>query len=659
MISLMKLFDWRRCAIVTSMEQYGLSVAKEFMNYATELEYDVLEHVMVDGHNITQDLLSIKQRNYKVIFVVALYVSTEQLLKAAHEQGMLGSGSTFSWVFSESTIVEISEICTKNYKKECLINEAFECSDPNNQPLESCNTYCVSGECNDVDSFCENLNGTLAVVPMIGRGEKWDNFLSYWKGNMVDGCYEKGTETEDILRYIYIPYILDALDAIVLAFSDDRCGDKNSQCAEVLDTLQFEGATGRVFINTTRNTPFDILNLTFDKNLKSLMMKPIGVWTNEFYVNSTDTSLNKCLPEEVSYNIIGGDVCLGFCEKTFNITYAYYHESKDGPDTSLKYNCACYKTNSSTSGYEIILSNDDIKWSYDTKYPEDGSIRKVTYITWDHPIAIVMVIFVGVILCCVSFTFATIIKFRNTPVMVYSSPEFLLLSLSGLTLLAVSTLFWIDIPNEARCTSRAWVGFVGYAMVITPLVSKTWRVWKIFKPRRKLRRISLTNFDLIKYTAIILAIYIVVLIFWTAFDMMKRDMVYSSTVEAYIYHCVSKSSLWSLSLFVVSGILLIALLVLSIQTRRSPIEFRETHWINIASFISIFMTIIGLSLGYTLSMSPIAQISIIVMCLLFGSFGIWITIFFPKIYVAIITPQKNVVMPKYSKRKKQSTGDLM
>lgn len=657
MISLMKLFDWRRCAIVTSMEQYGLSVAKEFMNYASELGYDVLEHVMVEGHNVTQDLMSIKQRDYRIIFVVALYASTEQLLTVAQQQNMLGSDSEFSWIFSESTIVEISDICTKNYIKECQRNEVVDCDDEDTQET-ICSIRCPEEGCTEPPEICKNLNGTLAVIPMIGRGEKWDTFVSYWKGQEEDDCIIPSTDSEDLLRFIYIPYILDAFDAIVYAFSDDRCGDKNFACKEVLDHLEFDGVTGRVFINTTRNTPFDILNLVYDENIQALSMKPIGIWTNDYFIDSgVQLNEGKCLPNDAQFNVYGdAELCLERCENTYHRAYAYQHEAKNGSDNGHVYNCACYITNLSTSGYEIILAHDDIQWSHNNRYPEDGSIRKVYFITWDNPIAIVAVILLGIILCCVSFTFAVIIKFRNTPVMVYSSSQFLLLSLSGLTLLAISSIFWIDQPSETLCSLRAWVGFIGYALVITPLISKTWRVWKIFKPRRKLRRVSLTNFDLIKYTLVIVAIYIVVLIFWTIFDRMDQDMQFSSSVNMYVYHCVSQSQMWSLSLFILSGILLITLLVLSIQTRRSPIEFRETHWINITSFISIFLAIIGISLGYTLSGYPVGQISLVIGCLLLGSLGIWVSIFLPKLYVAVITPEKNIVMPKFKNKKKLNTG---
>lgn len=250
-------------------------------------------------------------------------------------------------------------------------------------------------------------------------------------------------------------------------------------------------------------------------------------------------------------------------------------------------------------------------------------------------------------------TAAIVIKYRYTPVMSYSSPYFLLLSLLGLAIFSSSILFWVGVPTDAICSLRVWFGFIGYCLVLIPLILKTWRVWRIFKPRKMLKKVTLTNMSLLKYGGLILLIPTVFLILWTAIDPLKKKIEYVAYINKYSYTCANRSQVWHLVLLFTVCIILMVMLFLSISTRNAPSSFSETYWLNLIYMLTIVVLILAIILGYSIN-SPVGINISVMVFILIESFIIWGFLYAPKLYIAIIKPSKNVPLKRGWNLKKTS-----
>lgn len=297
----------------------------------------------------------------------------------------------------------------------------------------------------------------------------------------------------------------------------------------------------------------------------------------------------------------------------------------------------------------ITLSGEAIWPDGTTQVPGDGLPRTLYWIRWNHPAAIVFLILVAICIVICAATAIIVLRFADTPVMRLASPWFLVVTLVGLALFFSSLVPWFGTPQSVSCILRNWLGHLGFCLAIAAIIAKTYRVDVIFRRRKKIKRIIVTNFELFKYVAIIISPMLILLVIWTAIDRPKTKNVIDIDNKRINVVCASKSPAWLIAAFVYDAFLMCLSLFLSFRTRRVPDGFNETWYIYLSGYNTIIMGILGVTLGYVLNKNLLALTIIVCVTLLVGGFVIWGLLFLPKLYIALITPEQNNAMLKSSR----------
>jgi hypothetical protein len=297
----------------------------------------------------------------------------------------------------------------------------------------------------------------------------------------------------------------------------------------------------------------------------------------------------------------------------------------------------------------LVMSTDPIWPDGTTKVPGDGLPRTLYWIKWSSPTSIVILIFVGIAIAICFATIVLVAKFSATPVMRLASPTFLMITLVGLSLFFSSLVPWMGAPSEASCNLRNWLGHLGICLALASIIAKTYRVDVIFRKRTKIKKVVVTNFQLVKYVALIMVPITALLIVWAIIDRAKPRRTIDTAENRINLTCGSKSSAWLIAAFVYDALLMVLSLILSFRTRRVPDGFNETWYIYISGYNTVVMGVVGVTLGYVLMKNLVAMTIVVSVTQLLGGLGLWALIFLPKLYIALIVPDQNSVNLKSAK----------
>jgi hypothetical protein len=235
----------------------------------------------------------------------------------------------------------------------------------------------------------------------------------------------------------------------------------------------------------------------------------------------------------------------------------------------------------------------------DLVYPMPTWDERIEVVTWyDDPaeLGIVIIAGIGVLLC-----FALMILFaawRDRPQVIAASLLFVELIIFGAAMIYASLYFWTLETTTAMCNLRFWFAGVGFVLMFSALLIKTWRVWRIFH-ERSLKMIKLTNVYLLKIMAVALAIEIAVLTIWSAVSTPQSQTIIVDIHRPILNYrtCTSTNSLpFAIILIVYKAFLIVAGVVLGFWSRKIRSEYNESKFILIAMYNITFSAIILLVL---------------------------------------------------------------
>ena len=111
---------------------------------------------------------------------------------------------------------------------------------------------------------------------------------------------------------------------------------------------------------------------------------------------------------------------------------------------------------------------------------------------------------------------------RLNPVVKKASPVFFQLMLFGIALLYLTVIVWAIDASQYSCFFHAWLPVLGFTLIMSNLLAKTYRIWKIFH-NVKMTTLVITDRALLKFTALTLFINIGLLLGYTFVDGLPRD----------------------------------------------------------------------------------------------------------------------------------------
>lgn len=425
--------------------------------------------------------------------------------------------------------------------------------------------------------FAAALAGNLGTQPRGGSGDLWDSLIATWKTKSNDTDYPGAPDTSIVSSDVYVPYSVDAAYAIAYAFRK-----------LVLSNTTITGSSMRTALAAT----------SF-----------VGVTGNVAF----DSNYDRTVPYYMT-NILSNGTFLAVGD---------------------------WSVNANTSAVTFTVTKTVVWPGGTTTTPGDGLPRTQYWIEWSSATSITILVFVGIAMTICIVTIILIAKLSNTPIMRLASPTFLITTLIGLTMFFSSLVPWMGYPNQASCSLRNWLGHLGFCLALAAIIAKTYRVDVIFRRRKKIKRIIVTNWELAKYVAIIMAPITVLLIIWTIVDRPKVTQIADSDNNRINIACGSGSLAWLVAALVYDAFLMLLSLFLSFRTRRVPDGFNETWYIYLSGYNTLVMGILGVTLGYILKSNLIALTVIISVTLLIGGLVIWALLYLPKLYIGLWQPDRN------------------
>ncbi|KAJ3101174.1 hypothetical protein HDU97_001586 [Phlyctochytrium planicorne] len=239
----------------------------------------------------------------------------------------------------------------------------------------------------------------------------------------------------------------------------------------------------------------------------------------------------------------------------------------------------------------------------------------------DAPKAVVVT---GVLIAGLTFLcMIGIFLFVNDPVIKAASPPALSITAFGIIAGSLSVITYSVEPSKASCISEIWMIPVSFSIVIGMLISKTFRILRIFNNPRALK-IRMTNWDLFGYMVAAAAGNVAILIIWSVYDPPLPSVFSRGSSEGlnFIY-CSSKSSAaqsgFTAVLYIYNAFILCILAILAFMTRSVNALFSESKFIGYfvaatCGAVALFIPILYFLTNDVGAMYIIKSIAVLIVC---------------------------------------------
>ncbi|KAJ3203444.1 hypothetical protein HDU67_010187 [Dinochytrium kinnereticum] len=221
------------------------------------------------------------------------------------------------------------------------------------------------------------------------------------------------------------------------------------------------------------------------------------------------------------------------------------------------------------------------------------------FVTYRDPLGLAFMITAALLAFVAISLFCIIVTYRNHKLLTSSSPLFMLIMVTG-TLIAHGAIFaFTGEPSNVSCILQPWLVVMSFSLTLAALVTKNWRILKIFRNKR-MKKMNLNDSELLKTCLALISINVVVLTIWTAIDPPQKSLISLSTAQ--FYSCKSRNSLfgWGMigGLVGYSALMLGAGVYLAYCTRNVHGAFNESKYIGYTIYTIVLVNIILLPLSF-------------------------------------------------------------
>ena len=428
---------------------------------------------------------------------------------------------------------------------------------------------------------------------IISLTENYDNnspqvqlFQKYWK-TADKSIYPLAGEntTPSVLNYQVFDMVMTV--ARTLSFVEERFGFLSNNissispsiCNQVIRNVTFDGLSG---------------SISFDNNGNR-----IGQLASQFYYPENNTWIKSGIwAENDGYQVINDVI--------------WYSNTNKIPDLDIRepfYYWSCFEKEKKydPTGKTIELHTpdgndiDDIDYDYHCDHFIDCKNLSDESYNCSSNFTILFIVF-GVItglLICFAFLliifvliFGIFLKYKRLK---KRSPTFLIILLLSIIIGFSSIFAWMGKPHPVACGFQPWLLGIPTISMITILSVKNFRVWRIF--RYPLKRVKVTDFELIIYWFLLLLPGIFILILWSIISTPTATLSY----EHNNYHYVCDTGGFTgypggyifFSIFIAYCIVILLFgCIISIIARNVPTQFNETRLLTISIYNLAFLAVV-------------------------------------------------------------------
>jgi 7 transmembrane sweet-taste receptor of 3 GCPR/Periplasmic binding protein domain len=236
---------------------------------------------------------------------------------------------------------------------------------------------------------------------------------------------------------------------------------------------------------------------------------------------------------------------------------------------------------------------------------------------------------------------------RNMRVIKASQPLFLYIILFGV-LIMISSIIPLSIDDSAgspaeyvnaACMTFPWLLTLGFATTFSALLSKTWRINKIFQTSLRFTRKEVNSWDVLFPVIILLGANILVLSLWTAFAPLQFSRqphpgtdAWNRVISTYGM-CSSPNALpYAVTIVILNFMLLLIANYQAFRARDIQSEFSESKYIAIVMGSMLQIAVIGIPIVFLVYDEPRVVYLVISLAIFSICLSILLFIFIPKIY---------------------------
>ncbi|KAF8985172.1 hypothetical protein BGZ46_005718 [Entomortierella lignicola] len=234
------------------------------------------------------------------------------------------------------------------------------------------------------------------------------------------------------------------------------------------------------------------------------------------------------------------------------------------------------------TSYSGVLSLSSSPMYYDGTHiaPSETAPLRVLNPAFSSPIAIVIMSVAGLGVLFSVVTMVIVILHRDAQVIKASSPLFCCLELCGFILLYFSVIMGLDIPNKFLCIARPFTLNVGFILVVSNIVVKNFRVYRIFHNIYVTKRV-IRDSHLLKIVGTILIVSLTVMTVWFLKTPPGLNQVVMPDLTTY-WDCSSQSgdtAPYFVILFIYNVALLLLATYLAYKNRNVTANYNECRQI--------------------------------------------------------------------------------
>ncbi|CAB9512538.1 Gamma-aminobutyric acid (GABA) B receptor [Seminavis robusta] len=293
---------------------------------------------------------------------------------------------------------------------------------------------------------------------------------------------------------------------------------------------------------------------------------------------------------------------------------------------------------------------------------------------------------ISVFTCVVTVATALAVYiYREKTVMKYAQIEFVQLILTGLFFVCLGAFIGALQPTTGTCITSVWLVQLGYTLELVPLIVKVGAIHRLMAASRRMRRIKLKRWHLIRTVVLVVLAVVVYLLCHTVLDppMRQKEILLPGTTttinaanengdneqdgyEPLVFHdleinyyCAPNERFWAMVQMGWQVFLLFMAVALAVQTRHVVSEFNESRRLGImcySHFLFLVLRIIVLSLESTVALSRLQAFASL--ALSGDTFATLVIYFAPMLHSAVwnIRPRHRMSASMINARPPQGSG---